>query len=66
MDAQEDIMTSAEAMQFLRLPRTTFYVALREGRLPGFRVGKQYRFRRATLLQWIQEQEVKSNWRIAG
>lgn len=60
----DDIMTSAEAMKLLRLPRATFYAILREGRIPAFRVGKQYRFRRSILLQWIQDQEIQTHWRI--
>lgn len=33
------------------------YRALRLGRLPGFRIGRNVRIRRATLLQWIEQQE---------
>ncbi len=64
MPATDEILTTAEAMSFLRLPRATFYTALREGRLPAFRVGRQYRFRRSILLAWIEKQETKSHWRV--
>ena len=59
-----EVLTSAEARDFLRMGRNAFYAALREGRLPSFRVGRLYRFRREVLEQWIQEQERRSQWRV--
>ncbi len=45
-------MTPREAAEYLRLnPRTVTRLA-REGKLPGVRVGKRWRFRRAELVGW--------------
>ena len=38
------IMTAPEVAQYLRIHKTTVYKLLREGKLPGFRVGSDYRF----------------------
>ena len=59
-----EILTTEEARMFLRMGRNAFYGALREGRLPSFRVGRLYRFRREVLEQWMQEQERGSQWRV--
>ena len=59
-----EVLTTMEARDFLRMGRNAFYAALREGRLPSFRVGRLYRFRREVLEQWMQEQERDSQWRV--
>ena len=60
----EQVLTTIEARGLLRMGRNAFYAALREGRLPSFRVGRLYRFRREVLEQWMQEQELGSQWRV--
>ena len=59
-----EVLTTTEARDFLRMGRNAFYSALREGRLPSFRVGRLYRFRREVLEQWMKEQELGSQWRV--
>jgi excisionase family DNA binding protein len=58
------VLTTTEARSLLRMGRNAFYTALREGRLPSFRVGRLYRFRREVLEEWIREQELGSQWRV--
>ena len=49
-----DILTSAEAMAFLRMGRTAFYNALRAGDIPCKRISQRMiRFHRKTLSTWI-------------
>jgi len=43
--------------KFLRLPLSTVYKLVQDKKLPGFKVGKHWRFRRETLLEWIKERE---------
>jgi excisionase family DNA binding protein len=57
MAADSEVMTSSEAMRFLRISRSAFYEALNRGEIPSFKVGAQYRFRRSTLTAWIERQE---------
>lgn len=64
MSNNTEVLTTAEARQLLRMGRNAFYSALREGRLPVFRVGRVYRFRRTALEQWMTEQEERSHWHI--
>lgn len=59
-----EVLTTAEARQMLRMGRNAFYNALREGRLPVFRVGRLYRFRRVALEHWMAEQEQRGEWRV--
>ena len=48
----EDIFTIKDLSEHLRVHPTTIYRILRQGRLPGFRVGSNWRFNRAALEQW--------------
>jgi excisionase family DNA binding protein len=52
MATQEDIFTIKELSEHLRVHPTTIYRLLRQGRLPGFRVGSNWRFNRSAIEQW--------------
>jgi excisionase family DNA binding protein len=59
MASQEEVFTIKELSEHLRVHPTTIYRLLRQGRLPGFRVGSNWRFNRAAIEQWQAEQELK-------
>jgi excisionase family DNA binding protein len=50
--AEEEILTISELSAHLRVHPTTIYRLLREGRIPGFRVGSAWRFNRASIEKW--------------
>ncbi len=50
-----DVMTLNEVAEYLRIPRSTAYKLVQEGRIPGQKVGRQWRFRRAIVEQWLGE-----------
>lgn len=52
MAAEEEILTITELSAHLRVHPTTIYRLLREGRIPGFRVGSAWRFSRAAIESW--------------
>ncbi len=54
----DELMTTRELQEFLRLDRTTIYNLLSEGKLPGFKVGGQWRFSRREIEAWLREQRV--------
>lgn len=53
--AMDDLLTTKQLMELLRVDRTTIYRMLNDGRLPGMRVGGQWRFPRQTIEKWLQE-----------
>jgi excisionase family DNA binding protein len=53
---RDDIFTIKELSDHLRVHPTTIYRLLRQGRLPGFRVGSNWRFNRAAIEQWERVQ----------
>jgi excisionase family DNA binding protein len=56
MAAQDQIYTIKELADRLRVHPTTIYRLLRQGRLPGFRVGSNWRFDQAAIEQWERGQ----------
>ena len=50
---QDDVLTSAEAAAFLKVGNRTVLDEAKRGRLPGRRVGKEWRFSRRMLEQWL-------------
>ena len=59
-DMEHDLLTCEEAAQYLRLHCRTVYRLLQEGRLPGVRVGRQWRILRADLDAYLRGQAMPS------
>lgn len=53
MDDEPKILNSREAAKFLRVSPETVIREARAGRLPGRRIGKEWRFSRMALLEWL-------------
>ncbi len=58
----DDIMTTEEVRVYLKMGKTAFYAAINGGKLPAFKAGRQWRFRRSVLLAWIADQERAHHW----
>ena len=54
-----DFWTAEEVAVYLRLPQSTVYKLAQDKVLPGFKVGKHWRFRRESILDWIKTRENK-------
>jgi excisionase family DNA binding protein len=52
-----EFLTAEEVAEYLRLPLSTVYKLVQDKRLPGFKVGKHWRFRREAILEWIRQKE---------
>jgi len=52
----EQLWTVSEVAQFLRVTHKTVYRLVQRGRVPSFKVGWIWRFRRVEIQQWLEEQ----------
>ena len=52
-DEEPEILTPQEAADLLRVSLLTVQRQAKAGRLPGRRVGKEWRFSRSVLLEWV-------------
>ena len=53
----DQILTLKELAAYLKLTEKTAYRLASEGKLPGFKVGGSWRFKREDLEAWIEEQK---------
>ena len=53
----EQILTIKEVAKYLKLAEKTAYRLAAEGKLPGFKVGGSWRFKKEDIESWIQEQK---------
>ena len=55
----KEIMTMAEAAEYLRLNYCTLSRKVKAGKIPAFRIGSKILFRLSALEKWIAAQERK-------
>ncbi len=55
--ADDDILTIKEVAEYLKLTERTLYRLVQEGQVPGFKVGNSWRFKRADIERWIEDQK---------
>lgn len=53
---ETDILTIKEVSAYLKITEKTAYRLTAEGKIPGFKVGGAWRFRKKELDEWIDEQ----------
>ena len=51
-----DIVTVKEVAEYLKITEKTAYRLTAEGKLPGFKVGGSWRFRKSEIDTWIEQQ----------
>jgi excisionase family DNA binding protein len=54
---QNEVMNGDEAAVFLKMPKSTLLKLCSEGQLPGVKVGRQWRFNRFALENWMRERD---------
>lgn len=58
-----DIMTIKEVSEYLKLTEKTAYRLAAEGKIPGFKVGGAWRFKRGEIEAWIEKQQEQQQGR---
>ena len=54
--AQDEILTSREAAEFLKISVLTLHKALKSQDLPSHKLGRKYVFLRSEILEWLKRQ----------
>lgn len=54
-DKEDEILTLDEVATYLKAGKRTVYRLAQEGKIPAFKLGGTWRFRRSDLEQWIAE-----------
>lgn len=57
MEVEETFFTVPELARYLRMKPITIYKHASKGKLPAFKVGASWRFKKSSIDKWIEEQE---------
>jgi PTS system nitrogen regulatory IIA component len=55
--SEREVIDGNEAARLLSIHPVTLAEMAREGRIPAFKVGRVWRYRRSSLQRWMDEQE---------
>ena len=56
-DQIDQVMTLEELALYLKLPKSTLYKLVQDGRIPGQKLGKQWRFGKQAIDQWLNNEQ---------
>lgn len=57
ISVESEVMTVRELADYLKLAEKTAYRLAADGKIPGFKVGASWRFRKSEIDRWIAAQE---------
>jgi len=62
MDANSPaILNIDELADYLKIPKSTLYKLVREGKMPCQKVGRHWRFRKEAIDRWLDETNTSDN-----
>ena len=50
----DDVMTIDELAAYLKLSKSTLYQFARAGKVPGVKIGEQWRFQKSAIDEWMR------------
>ena len=59
-DDDQEVLTVKELCDLLRLHPSTVYKLIKQDKIPRFRVGNEWRFRRDVIERWMTEQSMNA------
>ncbi len=54
---QDAVLSIDELAVYLKIAKSTLYKLAQEGKLPGQKVGRHWRFRKETIDRWLDEHQ---------
>jgi len=49
------VLTVDELAEYLKVPKSTLYKLAQEGKVPGQKVGRHWRFRKEAIDRWLEQ-----------
>jgi len=53
-----EILTLEELSSYLKIPKSTIYKLVREGKIPAQKVGRHWRFRKQAIDRWLEKRQI--------
>jgi excisionase family DNA binding protein len=54
-----DVLTIEELAAYLKIPKSTLYKLVREGKIPSQKIGRHWRFRKGAIEHWLEDRHVR-------
>jgi excisionase family DNA binding protein len=54
-EKSDDVLTIKELAAYLKIPQSTLYKLVREGKIPSQKIGRHWRFRKGGIDRWLDE-----------
>ena len=51
----DSVLTIQELAAYLKIPKSTLYKLVREGKIPSQKIGRHWRFRKGAIDLWLEE-----------
>ena len=64
MERQKEVMTLREASQYLGISPDTLYKYLNEDKIPAFKLGNRWRFKKDLLDRWMEKKSERMTERV--
>ena len=55
----DSVLTIQELAVYLKIPKSTLYKLVREGKIPSQKIGRHWRFLKEAIDRWLEETRVK-------
>lgn len=62
----DEILTIDELGRYLKLSKSTLYKLAQEGKIPGQKIGRHWRFSRRAIDRWIEREGGEHGQAVAG
>jgi excisionase family DNA binding protein len=60
-DKPNDVLTIEELAAYLKIPKSTLYKLVREGKIPSQKIGRHWRFRKGAIDHWLDDPPIESS-----
>jgi len=54
-EKMDNILTIKDLAIYLKIPKSTLYKLVREGKIPSQKIGRHWRFRKGAIDHWLEE-----------
>jgi len=59
LEKEERLLTLDEVAEFLHINPMTVYAWVKDGKIPAFKIGKVWRFKKTEIDEWLKKQKYK-------
>lgn len=63
-DKMEEILTTAELAEYLKIDKATVYRLAKNSQIPAFKIGRQWRFNKLEIIEFTKAGDEFSNLRV--